>query len=206
MSPGETAAVNQLLGRVVYLHVLFIEPCMTTAASRADLGWSQCCNHSDSACPVQSTWRQVGQTAWSVLLDVAASVPETSTCRPQPDDCCVTCVIGNSAASTAQHWIVTEEEAYHLQGRSLSSLRAWALLAGARLARTFAHQHDLASCARTMNVDNDVAPPTDLPLVGELLALWANPLADKTPVVTWLNHCTGLADVARIIETRRTRV
>ncbi|TDC45092.1 hypothetical protein E1258_30770 [Micromonospora sp. KC207] len=45
----------------------------------------------------------------------------------------------------------------------------------------------------------------DLPLAGELLALWANPTA-KThhPVASWLNHCTGLDDVRRVLKTRRT--
>ncbi|MEV4197462.1 MULTISPECIES: hypothetical protein [Micromonospora] len=45
----------------------------------------------------------------------------------------------------------------------------------------------------------------ELPLTGELLALWDNPnAATHHPVVSWLNHCTGLDDVRRVLETRRT--
>ncbi|MFD4371864.1 hypothetical protein [Streptomyces sp. NPDC058486] len=46
----------------------------------------------------------------------------------------------------------------------------------------------------------------ELPLTGELLALWADPaVTTRTPVASWLNHCTGgLGDVRRVRESRRT--
>jgi hypothetical protein len=205
VTAGEKAVINQLLGRIVYVHVLFIEPCKPASAfSGLDLGWPQCCNHAVSGRPGRSMWQHVGETAWSALLEVSTSLPEASRCRSQPDDCCATCVVGLSGASIAGRWISTEEDAYGRQHRSPFA-RPWSLLAGTRLAQAFAHQHNVPCCARMTDVDTDIRPPTDLPLTGELLALWADPLrTDQAPVVTWLNHCTGLADVARIVESRRT--
>ena len=44
----------------------------------------------------------------------------------------------------------------------------------------------------------------ELPLTGELLVLWQDPLAATSPVVSWLNHCTDLNDIHRVLQQRGT--
>ncbi|MFI2618500.1 hypothetical protein [Streptomyces sp. NPDC018584] len=38
-------------------------------------------------------------------------------------------------------------------------------------------------------------------MTGELFALWLDPLAaTRSPVISWLNHCTDLNDIHRVLQ------
>lgn len=206
MTPIEQGVIHQLLGRMVYLHVHFIEPHESMNTSRHNCAWIPCCNHAVDRPPRTPSWREASASAWAVLVEVADSLPSTPRCRVSPDDCCATCVVAASAHAIAQRWIDVEREAYGLATWRPEETESGALLAGRRLSGIFAQQHDLRCRIRIDNAEILDAPsPDDLPLTGELLALWADPTGtDQAPVVSWLNHCAGLTDVARIVSSRRT--
>lgn len=205
MIPREETAIHQLLGRIVYLHALFIEPHIPMTRPRVSVERVACCNHTAQAEPMPP-WSRSSGSAWTVLLEVADTLPDTSRCRQVPDGCCAACVVATSAATIVQWWVDVEQEAYGQTDMPRAAEQVWARAAGTRLARVFARQHgtDCRALAADLKVVEDPSPDV-LALTGELFALWANPAgADQAPVVSWLNHCAGLADVARIVDSRRT--
>ncbi len=207
-SAAEALAVHQLLGRIVYFHVLFIEPVLQPC-DRKNAPQAPCCNH--RLAPGRPSVEQLLEaTAWNVVDDVATSIsPSGWACPKRSGDCCASCRVSAAGATIAQGWARTEQREYHRPPLSETTLRGFGLLAGARLSRTFSARH-AATCAalERRGLGEDSAPPNpqDLPLTGELLALWADPAAtSRQPVVSWLNHCAGLDDARRVLQARRSR-
>lgn len=203
----DTLTTHQLLGRIVYFHALFIEPALR--ASPSPWPGPACCNHSAAAgCPTVDTL--LPQSAWAALIEVATAIPaHNRQCPKAAGSCCATCRIASSAAAVAAGWAQTEFRSYQMTSHVERRSRACARTAAARLARVFATQHAV-QCLTLQQLTEAAAEPEglpdveELPLTGELLALWADPTATTGhPVTSWLNHCTGLDDVRRVLRTRR---
>jgi hypothetical protein len=200
--------VHQLLGRIVYFHALFIEPAHQTEPA-ARVGRA-CCNHGTA--PGHRTVDDLLQgTAWMVIEDVAATLPEhQQTCPEVGGACCATCTIVSAAATIAAGWVCTEYRAYHYALPDKSLLRCSSRAAAKRMGRVFA-EHLEVNCPTldrltSVSIDEDSLPgPEELPLMGEFLALWTNPtVPNRPPVASWLNQCTGLHDVRRVLAARRS--
>jgi hypothetical protein len=206
-STEDDAALHQLLGRIVYFHTLFIEPAtIPTTAPRTS---EPCCNH--GADPGQRTaYGLLASTAWTALDEIAAGLgAHEQPCPRKAPSCCATCRIADVGASIAGAWIVTEHHAYDRLPPSASLLHTVRDAAATRLSCAFAHQHQALCPTRSRPRPADTVPLPDrltLPLTGELLALWQNPLATTAlPVASWLNHCTALSDVHHVLQTRKER-
>ncbi|MER8091874.1 hypothetical protein [Streptomyces goshikiensis] len=205
MKPGDAVTIHQLLGRIAYFHTLFIEPVLVS--SRQSGAGEACCNHKDASGYGQPDVGTVlAGTAWAVLDEIATTVGEHLLLCPDSDlrGCCAVCRVAASGAAIAEAWTVTEHRAYGLPLAADPLLRACRTTAAARLARVFTQQHG-ASClglAQAEAPDGGLLPDSiDLPLTGELLALWQDPLAaTRSPVVSWLNHCTDLNDIHRVLQ------
>ncbi|WP_030845649.1 hypothetical protein [Streptomyces sp. NRRL F-4474] len=205
MKPGDAVTIHQLLGRIAYFHTLFIEPVLVSS-ERPGAG-EPCCNHKDTAGFGQPDVGAVlASTAWVVLDEIATTVGEHLLLCPEYDPrCCAVCRVATSGAAIAEAWTVTEHRAYGLPLLPADSLvRACRTTAAARLALVFTQQHG-TSCgglAQAEAPDVDLLPDSsDSPLTGELLALWQDPLAaTRSPVVSWLNHCTDLNDIHRVLQ------
>ncbi|MEV5766098.1 hypothetical protein AB0L34_16220 [Micromonospora sp. NPDC052213] len=203
-SVTDSLTIHQLLGRIVYFHALFIEPALRPSAARGP--GPVCCNHG-----LDSGRGTVGElladSAWVALVEVAAALPAHHQPCPKTDGaCCATCRVAAAAAAVAAGWAQTEYRGYQRTEPAETLLRSCRLAAAARLGRVFATQH-AAPCPALDRLTVLEAQPgaEELPLAGELLALWANPIANtRHPVTSWLNHCTDLDDVRRVLETRRT--
>ncbi|MEU1813085.1 hypothetical protein [Micromonospora aurantiaca (nom. illeg.)] len=203
-SVAASLTIHQLLGRIVYFHALFIEPSL--APSAPSRPGPVCCNHGPE--PDRGTISELlTDSAWAALVEVATTLPaHDHPCPKAKDACCATCRVVTAAAAVGAGWARTEHRSYQRAEPAETLLRACELAAAARLGRAFATQHT-AWCPALDQLSGPVAPPAtdELPLTGELLALWANPIADvHRPVTNWLNHCTGLDDVRRVLETRST--
>lgn len=209
ISAADTLTIHQLLGRIVYFHALFIEP-----ALRSDLQpepGSACCNHAVSVGSSRTVDEVVPDSAWAALGDVAATLPDHH--RPCPravGTCCATCRIASASEAVAAGWAETEWRAYRQTEPPESLLRNCGRAAAVRLGRVFAVQYTapcpaLAGFAQALSVAEELPGTEQLPLTGELLTLWADPTATtREPVASWLNHCTGLDDVRRVLDKRRT--
>ncbi|MFI9327721.1 hypothetical protein ACIGZJ_09250 [Kitasatospora sp. NPDC052868] len=205
--PGDEVTVHQLLGRIAYFHALFIEPDLATT-STATRG-EPCCNHRTppGAARLNVDGLLTG-TAWAVLDETAATLGTyAGQCPARGPDCCATCRVASSAAAVADAWLATELRAYQRPKAHSWARKACREAATTRLARIFVRQHR-APCpeARSSETAGTWLLPgaEELPLTGELLALWRDPLArDGSPVISWLNHCTDLDDIRRVLETRR---
>ncbi len=203
-SATDVLTIHQLLGRVVYFHALFIEPALQPGTPPGP--GPECCNH--AAAPGQRLASEVLEgSAWRALVDVATTLPAHHQPCPKSDDaCCPACRIASAAAAIAAGWSQTEYRSYRQTEPAKTLLHVCGHAAAARLGRVFADQHAAHCPALDRLTTPDALPGTeDLPLTGELLALWADPTATtRHPVASWLNHCTGLDDVRRVLETRRT--
>ncbi|MEU8408018.1 hypothetical protein AB0C19_17670 [Micromonospora sp. NPDC048842] len=196
--------IHQLLGRIVYFHALFIEPALLPSAARRP--GPVCCNHGPDS--RRSTVSELlTDSAWAALVEVAATLPtHDHPCPMANGACCATCRVVVAAAAVGAGWAQTEHRSYQRAEPAETLLRSCRLMAAARLGRAFATQH-VAWCPALdqLTVWEPLPGAEELPLTGELLALWANPAANPHhPVASWLNHCTGLDDVRRVLETRRT--
>ncbi|MFG2974619.1 hypothetical protein ACGFYY_16710 [Streptomyces sp. NPDC048331] len=204
MKPGDAVTIHQLLGRIAYFHTLFIEPALTfSELPRAD---EPCCNHKDTAGFGQPDVGAVlASTAWPVLDEIATTVGAHLLLCPEFDHwCCAVCRVAASGAAIAHAWMVTEHRAYGLPLPADPLVRACRTTAASRLALVFTQQHG-ALCGGLVQAeapDVGLLPDSsDLPLTGELLALWQDPLAaTRSPVVSWLNHCTDLNDIHRVLQ------
>ncbi|WP_369184144.1 hypothetical protein [Streptomyces sp. Y1] len=207
MRPGDEVTVHQLLGRISYFHALFIEP--TLAPATAATSGEACCNHRTPAETVRpSVGGLLAHSAWAVLDEVAATLgARAGRCPSHGHACCATCRVAGSAAAVADAWLATEHRAYRRLEPGAPMRQACREAVAARLTRVFVHQHH-APCPAA-HVDEKAGawllPGADeLPLTGELLALWRDPLSGGgSPVVSWLNHCTDLDDIRRVLDTRR---
>lgn len=199
--PAADAAAHQLLGRIVYFHALLIEDALP-GQEPAETG-STCCAHA-AGCNL-SAWPFM---PWAVLRDVAVTM--TSWYRPCPaggQGCCAACAAATAAAAIGAGWADAECRTYR-ETSDPALARACGTAAAARigtaLAAVLPHETCLVLPARAAEASRP-APVTadDLPVTGELLALWAPGAAGPRPVVNWLNHCTSLADARKVLLARR---
>jgi hypothetical protein len=206
-SATDALTIHQLLGRIVYFHALFIEPALVSGKNAEPT--EPCCNHGTApgCCTVDEV---LAGTAWAVLDGVAATLPaQHRTCPAAGGGCCVTCRIAGAGATIAAGWAQAEQRAYGGVPPAEMLQQVCGRAAAVRMGRVFAAQH-AARCPALDRltadpVEEDLLPrPGELPLTGELLALWADPIATtRRPVASWLNHCTGLDDVRRVLDARR---
>ncbi|MFF4443531.1 hypothetical protein [Streptomyces sp. NPDC001502] len=204
MKPGDTVTIHQLLGRITYFHTLFIEPALTSSEQPG--AGDPCCNHRNIAGYGQPDVGTVlARTAWAVLDEIGTTLGEHLRLCPDSDHrCCATCRIAACGAAIAQAWTAAEHRSYGLPLPPDHLVRACRAAAASRLALVFTQQHG-ASCgalAQAETPDADLLPDSgDFPLIGELLALWQDPLAaTRSPVISWLNHCTDLNDIHRVLQ------
>ncbi|MFE0458138.1 hypothetical protein ACFW1A_02610 [Kitasatospora sp. NPDC058965] len=197
--------LHQLLGRIVYFHTIFIAPARREAPA---LGPAEaCCNHRADV-RQRTAYGLLATTAWSALDEIAATLPgHHAPCPDRDGSCCAACRVATAGATITDAWLVTEHHAYQ-RSRPDTATRVVCRTAGAaRLAHAFAAQHASAcpALASLSSVGSPLLPtPDELPLTGELLALWQDPLSNASrPVVSWLNHCTAVDDIHRVLETRR---
>ncbi|MCQ9179283.1 hypothetical protein KMT30_09615 [Streptomyces sp. IBSBF 2953] len=205
---ADALTMHQLLGRIVYFHALFIEPALGPSPPSGPS--SACCNH--TAAPGRRAIADLlPDSAWTALVEVATTLPEHF--RPCPHAtgaCCATCCIASAAEAVAAGWAQTEFRSYWQAEPGETLLRACGQAAAARLGRVFADWHTahcpaLGQLTALPEATEALRRTEDLPLTGELLALWADPTATtRRPVASWLNHFTGLDDVRRVLETRRS--
>ncbi|MFI9273936.1 hypothetical protein ACIGXM_24995 [Kitasatospora sp. NPDC052896] len=199
--------VHQLLGRIAYFHALFIEPALVPAS--AVTSGQPCCNHRTPQGAVRpDAAGLLSDTAWAVLDEIAITLgAHAGQCPSYGPGCCATCRVAGSAAAIAEAWLAAEHRAYRRPEPNGGTRQACREAAATRLTRIFVHQHH-APCPAAQGGETAgswLLPGADeLPLTGELLALWRDPLAGGgSPVVSWLNHCTDLDDIRRVLETRR---
>jgi hypothetical protein len=201
--------VHQLLGRLVYFHALFIESENLPPDDDEGRRGQRCCSHAIPAARRPTVAEVLIGSPWSAVLEVAEAVAGSASWRPYNSNCCAACAIFMAGGTIGRRWIALEHRAYGRLDPPARASRAWARTVAARLAAAFIAESD-ASCATTekaaaATAPSDLPTPDDLPLTGELLSLWANPCRSQyAPVVSWLNHCAGLADIACVLETRRT--
>ncbi|MGW5096299.1 hypothetical protein ACWEQ1_17195 [Streptomyces nodosus] len=206
ISTPDALTIHQLLGRIVYFHTLFVAP-GRSSGPRPEPG-PLCCNHG-AASSHRTVDEALADSAWSALIEVAIDLPAHH--RPCPDlsgACCATCCIAVAAGAVARGWAEAEWHAFRQTEPAEQFLVLCGRAAAARLGAVFAAQHALPCPAleRITAAPLQGLPGVDeLPLTGELLALWAAPAATTDhPVASWLNHCTGLDDIRRVLKTRRT--
>jgi hypothetical protein len=196
--------IHQLLGRIVYFHAMFIEAALSPMIP-APAG-APCCNHDDRTPQQWTAGALLPDTAWAALDDVAATMPaHNRPCPAASSDCCAVCHIIAAGACIAAGWADTEYRAY--QGTpEPGRVRDCAQIAAVRIGQAFAAYRSAACPALQQLIlvqRGRARPPTvdELPLTGELLALWACPArAHRRPVVSELNHCTSLGDIRRVRE------
>ncbi|WP_435211963.1 hypothetical protein [Streptomyces sp. bgisy034] len=203
-SAADALTIHQLLGRIVYFHALFIEPAHRPSPPPGP--GPECCNHGASF-GRRTTDELLHDSAWAALVEVATTIPtHHQPCPKAAGSCCATCRISAAAAAIAAGWAETECRGYRQDDPAETLLQTCGRAAAARLGRVFAAQHT-APCPALdqLTVPEPLPDVQELPLTGELLALWADPTATaRQPVASWLNHCTGLDDVRRVLETSRT--
>ena len=205
--PGDEVTVHQLLGRIAYFHALFIEPALAPAPAAAS---RQPCCHTPSPCGDHAARGGgiLAGAAWAILEEIAITLGATSgRCPSHRPGCCSKRRVGASAAAVAEAWLATEHRAYQRPERNSLTRQACREAAATRLTRVFVlHHHAPCPAAQVGETAGAwLLPCTDeLPLTGELLALWRVPLAGGgSAVVSWLNHCADLDDIRRVLEARR---
>lgn len=201
MTSQDTLVINQLLGRLTYFHVLFIEPAMRTHRPRRP--HHSCCRHRPGRTeygPI--TTAELAGTPWWVLTELGHALG-----APNCDggagvsDCCATCLVRRHSEQIVDCWIETEAHVYECVPTTTEQ-SIWGADISHRLASAFAHQHAINTTATCIPRGRSKRAITcGLALVAELGALWTQPLG-QAPVISWLNHCTDLNDVARERNTR----
>lgn len=197
MTRIDVLTANQLLGRLVYFHTLFIEPKLPGRPLRSQV--ALCCRHDQRSNSNIRSSENTPRAPWEVLIEVAGGLRAVQ-CIPSAGECCVPCRVRSCAAAIAETWLTVESDSY---GRYLTSVnhQAWAASIGGVIAEVCAELDD-ADCARTEDYIGAVTPPADyFPLSSELAALWSATDAGS-PVISWLNHCAGLDDIARRVQLR----
>ena len=202
--------VNQLLGRIVYLHCLFVEPNSRRPSRSSAIRGGECCYHrSKLGTTPRPKAKTAEATAWTALLEVAGAVMGEPLSPVGVGTCCGACLVLSAGCAIADRWIAVEHAAYGRAALAADTQQQWARVAGVGLAAAFAKQHP-TRCAvldqlRGTAPSVDLPTPDAFPLTAELLAVWADPAVSRgSPVVSWLNHCSELAEVGRVIQSRRT--
>jgi len=197
MTHIDVLTANQLLGRLVYFHTLFIEPKLPGRLVRSQV--TLCCRHDRRPNSIIRSSDNTPRTPWEVLIEIAGGLGPAQ-CTPSTGECCVPCRVRSCATVIAETWLTVESDSY---SGCLTSAdhQAWAASIGGAIAKACA-EVDGADCARTEDYIGTVTPPADrFPLSSELAALWSATDAGS-PVISWLNHCAGLDDIARRIRLR----
>ncbi|MGA5215132.1 hypothetical protein ACPCAE_03525 [Streptomyces cinereoruber] len=165
--------VHQLLGRIVYFHVLLIAPDLP-AADRMPASGPACCHHRAHGSRSRET--VLAGSAWGALLEVAAELPgHHRPCPHASGTCCAVCRVTSAASAIGSGWAAAEHRAYHRSPPEREFLDACRRAAARRVGSVFAAQHATA-CAGLDRLTADPPAPAlpgvdELPLTGELLAL-----------------------------------
>jgi len=192
---SETLAVNQLLGRLAYFHALFVESALPPTRPDPTASHGPCCHHALGE-RVDQADVDVSATAWAVLLEIGANLG-TDLCCLHTTACCPTCRIQSCSAAVSGLWIASEAHAYRWdQPPTAHTRQEWQATISAHMTAAFARQYG-THCTRTTTPAVSTATPTDrFPLTGELAALWSAPTS-AAPVISWLNHCASIAEIAQ---------
>ncbi len=207
MTPAPDAVVlAQLLGRIVYFHTLFIAPGLQPSPTAGP--GNPCCNHNSSQ-GQRTRYGLLGTTAWSALDEIATDLNGYDRqCPELGRDCCATCRVADCAAAVVDAWLTTELYAYGLPAIRANARQAIRAQAALQLSTAFADHYQSHCPTQDEHLRACGPQPHEaamLPLAGELLALWQDPLTRaEQPVVSWLNHCTALTDIRRVLNSRRT--
>ena len=203
----DAGEASQLLGRIVYFHALLIEGAIAVLEPASP--GPACCAHASARSAghrVRGTWPA---PPWTVLGEVAATMPGWY--RPCPSagpGCCACCAIAAAAAAVGAGWADAECRAYY-RDPDLFLASACGTAAAARISAAAAAILQIGGCqalaAQAAEAFRPVPVTTgELPLTGELLALWdPQASAGPAPVVSWLNHCASLADARKVLLARR---
>ncbi|WP_433664675.1 hypothetical protein ACQPW1_22545 [Nocardia sp. CA-128927] len=200
MTAAETAIVNQLLGRLCYFHVLFIEPALSTPHALLD---QQCCHHRGSAMAAVTAAESAAleSSPWRVLAEIGGSIG-VQQCRPDVSTCCAACRVRSYASAIADCWISTESRAYRHSRPKVTHRTQWCKVIAERMVTAFDRQYG-TSCTAVVELPAERAMPdlSGLPLSGELSELWVAPIG-AAPVASWLNHCAGIDDIAHELRVK----
>ncbi|MEY9956721.1 hypothetical protein [Streptacidiphilus sp. MAP5-52] len=194
--------LHQLIGRITYFHALFVENAITAAGPSID--GEPCCLHLPDP-PGQESSVVLADTAWAAIDNLSATLPGRARRCPVNDaTCCPTCRVADAGAAIADAWFDTEHRTYHGAPADEAVRLAVRRAFSASLSRAFAEQHT-APCPSTLTSAGGPLPKVDaFPLTGDLLTVWENPLSTAgAPVVSWLNHCSGLDDVRRHLDNKK---
>lgn len=200
MTLTDRFVASQLLGRLAYFHVLFIEPSLP-AKPRQRPQATPCCRHD----PVHddahtSSGRITGP--WTVLVEIGDEIGVIE-CRTASRGCCAACRIHACTTAVADTWIATECNAYGCPRPALGQPAEWSRTIADAITAVFADQH-CEPRAHVRTATADARPSVDrFPLSGELARLWVAS-TDRRPVVSWLNHCASLDDISRYLRKRST--
>lgn len=205
MTPERILSIHQLLGRIGYFHALFIEPVISEHPDAVTaVPASVCCRHNGMDLERLIPHSELASSAWELLPRIAHQLGATCACPANGPDCCAACMVAYSAKTTAATWIAAQAVALEFtvpQDRAAQAI-------GRILARAFATEYG-ADCAQ---LDRDTTPGATiqlaeehpLPLTAELLGVWVDSAtAPGGRLSTWLNHCSGMDDIRRIILLRR---
>ncbi|MGF6889392.1 hypothetical protein ABIA39_008857 [Nocardia sp. GAS34] len=204
MNTDEMITVHQLLGRIAYFHVAFIEPALADLPAPEDRPPAPTCCRDRLGHVEQPACEPAGlvDTAWTVPIDIAAALG-VRLCRNEPGTCCARCLIRHSATVIADTWLGVETATYAGLVPSPTQRAGWCARIGTQLAEVFGEGSGGTCTAVHADTRPGDAPPADrFPLVGELLTLWKRPIG-HAPVTSWLNHCADLGDITRVLRTRR---
>lgn len=202
----DAVVLHQLLGRIVYFHALFIAPDLQPAP--VAVPGEPCCNHGGHL-GQRTRYGLLGTAAWAALDEIATRLKGYDRrCPGLGRDCCATCRVADCAAAVVDAWLITELHAYGLPAINAEGRQSVRAQAARQLSTAFADQYQ-AHCptqdGHRRSAGHRPREADELPLTGELLALWQDPLAcAEQPVISWLNHCTALTDIRRVLNSRRT--
>ncbi|MCP2337539.1 hypothetical protein [Actinomadura rupiterrae] len=179
---NESLVINQLLGRLCYFHVQFIEPRRPRPSPPSEV---TCCRH--PAVPAEFG-------PWAVLRDIAADLGVPRDCPADAGGCCAVCRVRTYATAIAECWASTESRAYGVDARPETNVQTRTV--GDQIASRFASLTHTACSRPPLQFRPHSA--TGLPLTDELLTLWAAP--GEAPVTSALNHCASLDDVVVLLK------
>lgn len=204
MNVDEVVTVHQLIGRIAYFHVAFVEPALTGKPRSTHLQpVTACCLHrrGEPHLPAISP-AALADTAWMAAINVAVSLG-VRMCRADMITCCAQCMVRHAAETIAETWLEVETGAYADFAPTAAQRAGWIGRVGAELAGVFGEQFgDTCAYAHPHIRCSDDPPKDRFPVVSELITLWHRPIGHR-PVTSWLNHCADLDDIARVLHARR---
>ncbi len=200
--------VHQLLGRIVYFHVMFFEPSLSeymgTFSKSLPNDRHACSRHATNTHtkPQQAT---IMETPWQVIIDIADSLPDRRSCDGDSTKCCPCCAITEAGRAIALCWREIEALAY---GKSKDQEhQRFADQVGQTLSAVYRDTTSLI-CANNIKCDEiqsemDPVELVNLPISSELLKVWHSlRCGNVLPIESWLNHCSTLKDVAAVVKRK----